>query len=157
MSQLLKDQLNMIQEFQCPGCGLGGPDPKECSSFLLEEDLWQEKVPNFHCKNHSAGTFMGRVGYIYLGLPKGFNKVGCIQPQFKLVKRSNNIYLFLEQVPKYNNCNVPVWAMIKDGYLFVRVYMPRINSSIIQVIKYPYSIELPKGSLDVSTFYDEID
>ncbi len=150
------EQKAMIEEFQCPGCTLGMD--VECGSCKFEDmgDI------GFRCEKHSAGTFFAGMGKLALGMPKGFNFVGTIRTGFETIgdgdDRSTNIRLLL-QSPKdsYDNLNVPVWAMEKDGYLFVRVMSPRINYTFVDVIKGGFFEAVCPNALDVSTFIDEID
>jgi hypothetical protein len=58
--------------------------------------------------------------------------------------------------PDWDNLNVPIWALEKDGYLFVRTYMPRINDSFVDVVEEGL-LGLCPTAIDVSKFYDEID
>jgi len=149
-------QKEMIEEFQCPGCTLGGD--VECGGFKFED--WGEI--GCQCTGHSAGTFMSGIGKIALGLPRGFNRVGTIKTGFEneddKTKRSTNIRL-LAEIPKdvYDHLNVPVWAMEEDGYLFVRVMSPRINYTFVDVIKGGNIEEVCPDAIDVSTFVNEID
>ena len=71
-------QLKMIKEFQCPGCVCGGPEPEECGRLEIQEIPWEAHAC-FSCKNHVPGTAVLGAPYgglFYLGLPRGFNKVG---------------------------------------------------------------------------------
>jgi len=154
----MTSQEEMIAEFQCPGCTSGCAPPAECEWYKLKEEGQQ-----FSCRNHSAGTIISGIGSIYLGMPKGFDRVGAICP--KLGDPENfrhNIRLFLSKdgiVHGWNFCNVPVWVMEKDGFLFVRTYMPRLNGSFIDVIKGAKKSDFPalEKALDVATFIDDID
>jgi len=35
----------------------------------------------------------------------------------------------------YDYLNIPVWVMEYEGYLLVRKYIPRLNESVIEIIK----------------------
>lgn len=145
MIELPTVQKEMIEEFQCPGC-VCGIDPSSCDKFKLEEAGY------FRCSSHVLGTFISpNVGPIVLGLPKGFCRMG---------HSLKGPYLRLWSDPAksfgWNDCNVPVWAMEKDGYLFVRTFMPRLNLSVVDVIK-GGTLALVPGAIDVSKFIDEID
>ena len=62
---------------------------------------------------------------IALGLPTGFNRDG-----FEYIR------LYTKMPPSFwNHLNVPIWALEKDGYLFVKTYSPRINKVYVEVIK----------------------
>lgn len=146
----------MISEFQCSGCVNGG-DPTTCGSFNLEE---QDDA--FYCSKHCMGTMRGDLIKIALGLPKGFNREGFL---------TIRLYLKMPPTPIWNHLNVPVWAMEKDGYLFVKTFLPRINKVFIDVIKgvkikdINASRDATSGksrltkyeTINVTDFYDEID
>lgn len=138
-------QKTMVEEFQCPGCATGVNTEGGCYNYEDDSD--------FACKQHAAGTMMPGIGLVNLGLPKGFNYLGPIDTS----KQSNNIRLFDGTLPRYNECNVPVWAMEKDGYLIVRCYMPRINYTCVDVIRNGKLSQLPSSVMDVSKFIDQID
>lgn len=142
-----KTLFKMVQEFQCSGCTCGSSPEDDC--FELKT------IPNCGscCKKHSAGTFVLGAGRVYLGMPKGFNKVGLDQVGNE---RVHAIRLHYETKPKFDHLNVPVWAMKQDGYLFVRTYCPRINQTYIDVIKGGKMSDVPQA-IDVSKFIDEID
>ena len=63
--------IEAVAQFQCPGCALGN-HPDDCVAC----DIRQDTVYGAQCRKHSAGTMLVPGGMIYLGLPKGFNKVG---------------------------------------------------------------------------------
>lgn len=52
--------------------------------------------------------------------------------------------------------NVPVWAMVEDGYLFVRVFRPRVNSTCVVVVQ-DGSLEMCPNAINVADFLDSID
>lgn len=154
------EQKAMIEEFQCPGCTCG-LNTGECGAF----DFCYDMGTGFWCLGHSAGTFLLGAGKFALGMPRGFNKVGTIKTGFedekdRNSKRNTNIRCSIntkEKEDRYDNFNVPVWAMEKDGYLFVRVMSPRINYTYVDVIKGgKFEVICPKA-IDVANFVDEID
>jgi len=53
--------------------------------------------------------------------------------------------------------NVSVWGYEENGYLFIRVFAPRINKTWIDVIKGGTIDMLPDTVIDVKEFIDEID
>jgi hypothetical protein len=124
------DLIPMVEAFQCPGCAIGG-DTK-CGKF--KTDTYSQS-----CASHAPGTWLLGGPVIMLGLPKGFNKFvrvendksGCGAPEVRLHPNT-------ETVPTktaWGLLNVPVWALVKDGYLFVRTFSPRINRTFIDVVK----------------------
>ena len=154
-----KIQLKMIDEFQCPGC-IHGTDPETCSQYKLivtndANHTW------FACENWRPSTFMGGVGRICLGLKKGFNRTGRLDfekvyPYLRLFEVENR--------PEYNRFNIPVWAIEKDGYLYVRCFSPRSCWVFVDVIK-DGKIEMAAfkdgpyehKAINVGEFYNEID
>jgi len=106
---------NAIEEYQCSGCVSGpGVDCFEDSDTLS-------------CKKHCAGTILSGIGKIFLGLPKGFHRLG---PDNKMP-----IWIY-EDVKdfEYSKFNIAVWKhKTKKGHIFVRGLMPRINQSFLQI------------------------
>lgn len=157
---MTEKQQVMIEEFQCPGCTLGMD--VTCGSFDFND-----AITGCWCIGHSAGTMMPvpdmGIMKFALGMPTGFNRVGTIQTGFEDEKdrnsrRSTNIRLSVDpSTISYDDFNVPVWAMEKDGYLFVRVLSPRINFNYVDVIKGGKLKELCPNAIDVSEFVDELD
>lgn len=89
-------------------------------------------------------------GKIYLGIPKGFNKVGPID-----FDEQNVTIRFHENAFKWDNLNIAVWYLIKNNVMFVRTYCPRINASYVDIFQ-NYTVP-PTGAINVATFYEEID
>lgn len=109
-----------VEKYQCPGC-VAGSDTT-CGKFRTSFD-------SKACDSHVAGTALGGVGRIYLGMPTGFDKVGQTQ------NNSSNIRIFSAEQLKgfYDIFNVPVWFQEIDGNLFVRCFCPRINISYVDI------------------------
>lgn len=152
----MSDAKSMIKEFQCPGC-VCGCDPDDCSAYdpkSVDGAAW--------CDGHVCGTTMMPGGTIALGLPKGFCKTGVEIDHYDRTgkkKRGRNkidIRLWADAAPKWDRLNVPVWALEQDGYLFVRTFMPRINSSYVEVIKGGTMALVPQA-INVAEFIEEID
>lgn len=144
------EQLRMVREYQCSGCVVGS-DPKTCGSFELQE----EKNDFYRCIQHVSGTRVYPGGNIYLGLPKGFNKVGAVHPDYK---SKTHIRIHPEDsVLPWDRLNVAVWGMEQDGTLFVRTYCPRVNDAFIDILPGRTMAVLPEGVIDVGEFIDEID
>lgn len=115
--------IETIEEFQCPGCKNGG-DTK-CGVF--EQKNW-----NKECSSHSAGTLMGGVGKINLGLPNGFNRMGALHEGMK-----SNIRILDKETAKdfFDVFNLPTWTLEYKGHLLVRTYIPRKNISYVDIIR----------------------
>ena len=146
--------IEMVEEFVCPGC-VAGSDTN-CGSY---EELKHSDAAG--CINHVVGTHLFGVGSFALGLPKGFNRAG-LKPNCKGSSDYLNQMWILcwtkDQIKEdhWNKFNVPVWAMEKDGYLFVRTLRPRINESCVEVVK-DGTLDMFPGAIDVGDFYEEID
>jgi hypothetical protein len=137
----------MVKKFQCPGCVRGSST--ECGSY----------TPNdAGCNAHVLGTLVLGVGNIALGLPKGFNRPGFAGPDRPLSRMLIRLFPEKSRMPfEWDNSNVAVWALEKDGYLFVRTCMPRLGMLATDVIEGGTLDMCPKGTIDVGKFYDEID
>lgn len=142
-------QQQLIEQFQCPGCVCGG-DTK-CDAFAFES------LPNmFRCKSHVPGTTIMPGGRVSLGLPKGFDKVGLLIER-PSDERSTNIRFITNPLKEYDHLNVPVWAMEKDGFLFIRTMCPRLNYTYVDIIEGGKIADICPKAIDVATFIDEID
>lgn len=155
-----QEKTDMVSKFLCPGCTCGN-DPSSCHWFRLKE----EADGDFACSGHSAGTFVSGIGRVALGLPKGFCRYGGAVPPShleddksdRLNMKLMHIRLYLSgETVGYNHLNVPVWAMVEDGYLFVRAFSPRVNGTCVDVIK-GGTLDLVPQAIDVSRFVNEID
>lgn len=150
-------KLKMIEEFQCSGCVCGSSPEQEC--FKPSETM--PKFPFFKCNAHVAGTMSLGTGSFYLGMPKGFTRVGMrSEAAYRRTDEPgahSNIRLWLKDTdPGWDRLNVAVWAMEQDGFLFVRTYAPRINDAYIDVIEGGTLDMVPKA-INVGEFVDEID
>lgn len=106
-----------VEEYQCSGCMGGGFD--ECYNKHPETGVG--------CSKHRAGTFISSIGSIYLGMPKGFNRLG---------KFSDMTPLILENFEdaRFDEWNIPVWKHLdKNGNTLVRGLRPRNNEPYILI------------------------
>lgn len=138
----------MIEKFQCPGCMSGGDT--HCGHYSLNENY------GISCSSHYAGTMIFGIGKILLGLPKGFNRIGPLESEYQ------KVYLRLwlaGQKPVWDKFNVPVWAMVEDGFLFTRTYSPRNNKTNVDIIEGGTLEDIPSEFkiINVGKFKDEID
>lgn len=156
----------MVEEFQCPGCVLG--HNTACGKLKLQPIPGLGDGEVARCDSHHAGTMVFPGGSIFLGMPKGFNKVGLNmfsgRPEAHKAIRLWPMSVDLDGNMKvsakpsdWNKFNVPVWAMEQDGYLFVRTYCPRTNVNFIDVIEGGSRIELVPQAIDVGEFINDID
>lgn len=140
----------LVEQFQCSGCVSGSNtscgvySPKSCNG-----SVW--------CESHVLGT-ISMTGNFALGLPKGFCRPGInYEANPPRVRNKIDIRLWPSGTkPEWDKLNVPVWAMIKDGFLFVRTFAPRISRSWVGVIEHG-TIEMVPNAINVSEFIDEID
>lgn len=58
--------------------------------------------------------------------------------------------------PEWDRLNVPVWAMVDDGFLFVRTFAPRVNMSWVDVIE-GGDLSMVPNAINVGAFVGEID
>lgn len=166
----------IVEEFQCPGC-VCGSDTK-CGKYSPDQ-------VDHHCTSHVLGTSLMGGGFplthIALGLPKGFCRPG---PMLEFnngrneLRDANQMSIRLWQVEDvvsnqdnqpiatkvggkmcWDRFNIPVWAIVQNGVLFVRTYLPRINRYFVDVIKGGTMDMVPKMQvpIDVGEFYDMID
>ena len=105
---------NAIENYQCPGCILGS----NTSCF--------EKGYGDGCGKHHAGTYIGMIGKIFLGMPVGFNRLGIAEEtELRIWDGFDN---------NYDKFNVPVWKYLnKSGHTIVRGIQPRTNVPFIDV------------------------
>jgi len=148
------DQKYMIERFQCPGCVCGGDT--ECESMVLAEPM----PGAFSCSAQVCGTSLGGPGGISppfaLGLPRGFNN--CQRQWGPRYPRHNQLPIRLwlagHELP-WDRCNVPVWAMEREGVLYVRTCMPRVGVVCVDVLP-GGALDMVPNAIDVGEFYDEI-
>jgi hypothetical protein len=110
---------NAIEEYQCSGCVSGS----DVSCFEENES------GGVGCGKHCAGTMCFGIGSFFLGMPKGFNRLG------ENSKLKPNIYETFESSEwEYDKWNVPVWKFLsKEGHTFVRGISPRVNRPFIHI------------------------
>lgn len=143
----------MVEKFLCPGCLFGSNT--RCSRYAPTVSY------GVGCKSHVLGTRFSGAGTIALGLPKGFNRPGPDRssPSSDEMKHANTMEIRLWKkgtAPEWDNLNVPVWALVEDGHLFVRTLSPRVGRQYVDVVEGGTLAQVPQA-LDVSKFYDDID
>ncbi len=116
--------IKAIRTYQCPGC-VCGHKPSTCASLKKED--------GYGCKNHCAGTIIEKIGKIFLGMPKGFNRLGPYNSMKLYIFKDWESFLKIHN--RYDEFNIPFWKYIDDkGNLMVRGFMPRINEPFIHII-----------------------
>lgn len=111
---------NAIEEYQCSGCVSG-----------CDVSCFQKNSNGVGCGKHVAGTMMtGGVGRFFLGLPKGFNRIGFDDKLRPTIFES----FALNTEWQYDKFNVPVWKYVNEqGHTIVRGMMPRRNLTFIHI------------------------
>jgi hypothetical protein len=109
-----------IEEYQCSGCTCGSN-----TSCFVARDY------GCGCSKHSAGTFvMPMVGKVFLGMPKGFNRLGSFGEMKPYIFENFDNSGWGD----YDTFNVPVWKYLsKEGHTFVRGLQPRKNEPFIHI------------------------
>lgn len=118
------DKKEIIEEYQCPGC-ISGSCPND--------GCFKKSEHSSSCIKHCAGTFaLPTVGKFFLGMPKGFNRLGTQKDlKIEIFKTQKD----QEEVWEYDHLNLAVWKhKNKTGHIFVRGYMPRLNEGFIHII-----------------------
>lgn len=108
-----------VKGYQCAGC-MNGNEPAEC--------FRKTELGGIGCGNHYSGTIILGIGKIFIGLPKGFQRLGeqsDMQP---------NIFETFESGWGYDKFNEPVWKFLtEDGHTLVRGLSPRTNKGFIHI------------------------
>ena len=113
MDQKLKET---IEEYQCSGCVVGS-----------DIECFKPHGGGKGCGAHLAGTLLSGIGKIFLGLPKGFCRLGFYN---NMIPR---IYTEWEE-DQYNMWNMPVWKHLDtNGNTLVRGMCPRTNWPFIDI------------------------
>jgi hypothetical protein len=130
MKKMNKKIWEAIKEYQFPGC---------VSEYPTKTNVVQDGV-GIEWSEHVAGTLvMPYVGTIFLGMPKGFNRLGIFDGHNK-EQMNINIFENWEQfnelfIHSYGKYNVPVWKYVNEkGHTFVRGLMPRLNRPFLHII-----------------------
>lgn len=112
-----------VERYQCSGC-ISGSD-----TSCFKENV----AGGIGCGKHLAGTMITGIGSVFLGLPKGFNRLGHLDNMKPTIFKS--FKEFTETGWKeYNNFNIPVWKHLdKHGNTLVRGLMPRRNEPFLHI------------------------
>lgn len=124
MEENIKDA---IEEYQCSGCISG------CDISCFKPDKIGESVA---CGGHRAGTLISGIGKIFLGMPKGFNRLGVG------LGGDDNLRIDIfetradgwQEPTGYKKWNIPVWKYLNEnGHTFVRGLSPRTNRPFLHI------------------------
>lgn len=143
--------VELVEKFQCPGCVCGSD--RNCGEY----NPCHERG-GVYCSGHVLGTIISGAGHIALGLPRGFCRPGpSLESGLSISSAVMSIRLWTAGTsPKWDRFNIAVWALARDGYLFVRTYAPRVNWTWVDVVHGGVLSDCP-GAIDVSEFYDDMD
>jgi len=104
-----------VERYQCSGCVTGS----DTTCYLHADDLG--------CVYHVVGTSLLGVGNFYLGMPRGFDRLG-------MAKTPIQIFKTLKYGWKYGKFNAPVWKYLDNyGNTLVRGIMPRLNLPFLHI------------------------
>lgn len=109
-----------IEEYQCPGCVCG-----------MDITCFEASTDSVGCGKHVAGTMISNIGSIFLGMPRGFNRLGP-----RLENEQMPIFIFeeLKDGWDYGKFNVPTWKhKDKFGNVLIRGMCPRVNFTFIHI------------------------
>lgn len=108
-----------IEEYQCSGC-VSGCDVEECFEANPSGGIG--------CGRHHSGTLIPSIGKIFLGMPKGFDRLGPHE------KMKVQIFQNLDEGWGFDKFNIPVWKYKnKIGHTLVRGIMPRRNEPFVHI------------------------
>jgi len=107
---------NAVKEYQCSGCSNGS----------YETCFKKNEIQGVGCGSQFSGTMISGIGKIFLGMPKGFNRLGVSESMIPVIFDKFN--------DKYNKWNIPVWKHLnEEGHVLVRGIMPRKNEPFIHI------------------------
>lgn len=114
----MENQINScVKEYQCCGC-------VSCDS----PSCFKNADYGIGCGSHRPGTIIMGRGALFLGLPKGFNRLGN-QKDLMLT-----IFETYESGWKYDKFNIATWKhLTENGHTIVRGMSPRINEPFLHV------------------------
>jgi hypothetical protein len=109
--------IEAINEYQVPGA-VGDFDPATATL----ENGWKE---------HCPGTLVSGVGWVFLGMPKGFDRLGPVPAEYFRI----HIFETFEECWPFDKFNVPVWKYLDaHGNTLVRSLSPRVNTPFLHII-----------------------
>lgn len=141
----------LVEKFQCPGCVAGSNT--RCGVYQADTD-----AGGVRCVSHVLGTIVMPIGNIALGLPKGFCRPG-VNWETDPPRSKSRIKVRLWKAgtdPGWDQYNVAVWALEREGFLYVRTYLPRVNDAFVDVIE-KGTLALVPSAMNVADFYEEFD
>ena len=107
-----------IENYQCPGCVVG-----------CDISCFKPHNGGIGCGKHLAGTMIYPIaGKIFLGLPKGFNRLGSFDSMIPRIYEKCS-------TDQYDPLNIPAWKYFdaEQGCTIVRGMSPRINKPFLDI------------------------
>ena len=132
-----------VERYQCSGC-ISGSD-----TSCFKENV----AGGIGCGEHFSGTIISGVGKVFLGLPKGFNRLGNLEKMKPIIFKSFKDFAESDW-KEYNNFNRPVWKHLdKLGNTLVRGLMPRRNEPFLHIflencISQIHCLEITQNDID---------
>ena len=118
---------NAIERYQCSGCISGS------NISCYKKSDWSSG-----CGGHCAGTLITGIGKIFLGMPKGFNRLGCSfgaeqQLKIEIYEKFNEEDVWMGSHPM-SKFNVACWKHLNEfGHTMVRGLKPRKNEPFLYI------------------------
>jgi hypothetical protein len=111
------------------------------------------------CECHVLGTIAFPQNVTWApGMPKGFCRGGvCLVHNRYHSKMAIQIFTADDLPPEYDWLNVPVWCLVEDGFLFVRVAHPRRGDMRVDVIEGGDPAKLCPNTINVTERQHEYD
>lgn len=106
-----------VEEYQCSGC-VSGP----------YEKCFEKRDNGVGCKKHCPGTMAMGAGTLFLGMPKGFNRLGPIKSEHC------PLIIYEDYTGFCDKLNIPTWKYLDEhGNTLVRGLSPRVNMPFLHV------------------------
>lgn len=117
----MKFSKEYAEKYQCPGC-VNGSD-SSCGKH-------KRSLAHDGCDANYPGTMEAGVGSMFLGLPRGFNRLG-VYPDMKIEIYKSDLHI----ADIFDKFQVPVWKTKYQGDTLVRGLRPRKNEPFLVVIQ----------------------
>lgn len=113
-----------VERYQCSGC---------ISGYGTSCFQPNETAGGVGCGKHTSGTIISSIGNIFLGLPKGFNRLGHLDSMKPIVFKDFKDFAESDW-RSYSKFNIPVWKHLDEfGNTLVRGLMPRRNEPFLHI------------------------
>lgn len=100
-------------------------------------------------------------GLVALGMPKGFNRPGVFWDKADEPQQPHHMTIRLypegAELERYNKFNIPVWALERNGFLFMRIAQLRLGTMMVDVVEGGKASEICPQAIDMTPHYEEYD